>query len=374
MTLDELVRLLHGRIALRLDDVAHEARVVGVEDHLRLRDLEVECTARAPLHAELLRELVEHRQLLDPRPVLLAAAAEVAVQRGCDAGIVEARLALDHRRRVCDVDELGVVVVVEPHDHRAAIDERIERADARRQLVRQHRDHPIRQVHRDAAQRRFLVEASPTARMQTSATATQMRVPCGPGSMQSASSKSRAVSGSIVQNLRSRRSMRSARSRSVSCCEVATAWAIASCGNSIGMIAHARIFSISVRGSSGSPRMSNLPAIAARGVGIARDLDDHGISVLALRCVVDADTSVVRGDPWIVGLEVDRAADLAQDVGQARATTREHLADAAFGAAHAGPGVDDDAITVERGAAILRGHEHGLAVLGLHEAVPADGP
>ena len=105
--LDELVGLLDRRIALGLDDVAHEARIVGVEHDLRLGELELERAARPALRAQHLRERVEPLELADPRPVLLAAAAEVAAERRRDAGVVEARLAADHRRGVADVDELG---------------------------------------------------------------------------------------------------------------------------------------------------------------------------------------------------------------------------------------------------------------------------
>src|SRR5215203_5847243 len=73
--------------------------------------------------------------------------------------------------------------------------------------------------------------------------------------------------------------------------------------------------------------------LAARGIGIPRDLDDDGIAVFALWRIVDADAAVVRGDARIIGLEVHGATDAAQDAGEARATTGEHFGDSTFGAA-----------------------------------------
>src|SRR5690606_29193536 len=68
------------------------------------------------------------------------------------------------------------------------------------------------------------------------------------------------------------------------------------------------------------------------------------------------------------GLEIDRPADAAQDAGDASAAALDHLGHATFGAAHAGPRIDRDLVTVHRRTAVLRGHEHG-AFLGGDEAV-----
>jgi hypothetical protein len=101
--LDELVGLLDRGVALGLDHVADQARIVGVEHDLGLGDLEVERAARLALLAKLARQRVEPRQLARPLSVLLAAAAEVALERSGDAGIVESRLAADHGSGVADV-------------------------------------------------------------------------------------------------------------------------------------------------------------------------------------------------------------------------------------------------------------------------------
>jgi hypothetical protein len=59
--------------------------------------------------------------------------------------------------------------------------------------------------------------------------------------------------------------------------------------------------------------------LAARGIRVARDLDDDRVAILAALRILDRHATVVGGDPRIVGLEVHAARDPPQDAGQARA-------------------------------------------------------
>jgi hypothetical protein len=105
--LDELVGALDVGVALGAHDVAHQPRIVGVEDDLGLGQIEIERAAGAALGAQRLGQRVQALELAEPRPVGLAPAAEVAAQRGRDAGVVEARLRADHRRGVALADQLA---------------------------------------------------------------------------------------------------------------------------------------------------------------------------------------------------------------------------------------------------------------------------
>ena len=134
-----------------------------------------------------------------------------------------------------------------------------------------------------------------------------------------------------------------------------------------------RIFSISVRGSLGSPS-TWMTRADERLVGVrrvARDLGDDGLAVLgAARAAVEEHVAARRCDARIVGLDVAGAARLAQRAGQLGAAALEHFFDAPFGALVAEPGRDGDAIAVHRRGAVARGDvDVVLAVVARDEAV-----
>src|SRR6185312_8661720 len=105
--------------------------------------------------------------------------------------------------------------------------------------------------------------------------------------------------------------------------------------------------------------------------GIARDLGDHGLSVLgAAGGSIEEHVAAGGADARIVGLDEAGAALLAQGAGELGAAALEDLLDAALGALVAEPGGDGDAIAVHRRAAVAAGDvDVVLAVVARDEAV-----
>ncbi len=143
--LDQAVRVVaHFRDDLR--DLA-----VVVENHARFGGLEVDRTAlgaRLEQHAE---QLVEVLQVGQQRGELLARGGVLLVQ-GCRyLGVGQARMRPDHRR----IEAVGLDVArhgdAHVGHHGQTLDLRVQRAEAVGELLRQHRDHPAREVHRVAA-------------------------------------------------------------------------------------------------------------------------------------------------------------------------------------------------------------------------------
>ena len=203
--LDHRIRLPLAGIAPRFTDVAHQPRIVVVELDERLGDVEVQRAAREPRRAQLAGEACRCARSAGRNGSYLRRLPRVSPpSAAATPGIVEARARMNHRRARSHVSiDLGVAIEVDAHDHRQPIFLRDQRADVRRQRLRQHRDRAVGQVDAAAAAPRLAVERRcPRARSarRRRPRPTAAMPPLGRLSIATASSKSRAVSGSIVVN------------------------------------------------------------------------------------------------------------------------------------------------------------------------------
>ncbi len=141
--LDQAVRV----VTLLGDDFLDLA--ARVEHHARLDRFEVDRAALLALAVQRLEDFVERRQVRR-RP----ARGEL----GPHLGVGQARLGAEHRRIELVVAHFALRADRHLAHHRQAIDVGIERAQAVGDLLRQHRDHAAREVHRGTALARREVE------------------------------------------------------------------------------------------------------------------------------------------------------------------------------------------------------------------------
>ncbi|MNC22364.1 hypothetical protein D3C75_703630 [compost metagenome] len=80
------------------------------------------------------------------------------LQQLADLGVGQARMGVDHRLVELVAGQLAALRHGHLADHGQAIDQRIQRAQAVGQLLGQHRDHPLGEIHRVAALDRLLVQ------------------------------------------------------------------------------------------------------------------------------------------------------------------------------------------------------------------------
>jgi len=137
-----------GEVVLRGPHADHEAR--GIEQYLRLRQVEVDRSARRPPSAEPLGCLCRQRQRT--ADVLFEIVGPCSVlEPGAHLGVRAASPHPDH-------PALGAVPLhpalgrdEKPHRERQSVHPLAQRAELARQRLRQHRHAPPRQVHRGAA-------------------------------------------------------------------------------------------------------------------------------------------------------------------------------------------------------------------------------
>ena len=129
-----------------------------VEDHPGLGGLEVDRAAlgaRLQQHPEHLVEVFQMRQQFAQ---LIANGRILLVQGGGDLGVGQPGMREHHRR----IEAIGLDLAGQPDahvaDHAQPLDLRIQRTQPVRQLFRQHRNHPSREIHRVAAVAPFMVE------------------------------------------------------------------------------------------------------------------------------------------------------------------------------------------------------------------------
>ena len=129
----------------------HDAQdlALGVKLHSRLDRIEVDRAAPGALLEQRLEELVQGLQL----------GARAAVgERLPDAGVGKPRLRAEHRRVELVARDAAIRRDRHVADHRQAVHVRIQRAQAVGDLLRQHRDHAAREIHRGAALQRIRIE------------------------------------------------------------------------------------------------------------------------------------------------------------------------------------------------------------------------
>jgi hypothetical protein len=270
-------------------------------------------------------------------------------------------------------DQPGLAIVVEADHHRAPIDVGVERADAARELVRQHRDHPIGQVDRDPAQGRLAIERV---------------VP--PHVVRDVGDRDPDPGATVGAVLDAQRVVEVARGLGVDRAEPAIAQV-----DPVGVIRRADLAGGRLGHRDGGRRelhrqrgasedlldlgarivgvAEHLEHPARQGVvarrGIARDLDHDRLALGRGRPTLEGDLPEVGGDPRVVGSQDDLPADPAQDAGDAGPAPRQDVDHAPLDALDPDPGRDPDLIAVERGAAVLGRDEHVAPVGQGDEAV-----
>jgi hypothetical protein len=145
-----------GVVAFDAMDVADLA--VVAELHLRLDRLEVDrATPRAGLHEDT-EELLECAQMRQHGRQSCGRFRRRIAERGPDLVVRQTRLRMHHRGMEGIAHDIAAWAEIHLADHAQAIDAGVERTDAVRQRLRQHRDHAPREVHRVAAVGRLEVE------------------------------------------------------------------------------------------------------------------------------------------------------------------------------------------------------------------------
>ena len=150
--LDQPVRV----VALRRHDVLDLALLI--EQHLRLDGLEIDGAA---LRARLGENVIQRVQILQMRHEMRRhrrADRSLQAERGRHPVVGEARLRAHHR----GIEAVGPDLALRVHAHFAhhaqAVHVRIERTQAVGELLRQHRNHAAREIHRIAALARSRVQ------------------------------------------------------------------------------------------------------------------------------------------------------------------------------------------------------------------------
>ena len=371
--LDHRVGLPLARIAARLADGAHQARIVAIELHERLGEIEVERPAGEPRHAQLPRQRVHRPQRRQKRLVLLPLAARVAPQRRRHARVVEPRLRVDHRRHEVAVDDVGLPIEIDPHHHRQPVLLGDQRAQPRRERLGQHRDRPARQVDAAAAPERLVVERRPLPHVVRDV---GHRDPEARPAVRQLLQRHRVVE--VARRLGiDRREGDLAQIRPVDA--IGERDRVAEGGGDpldlVGELlldvgAGEHLLDLRARVVGVTQHLQHLRLDRPVGdVGVAGDLGDHGDPVARL-----GDRPAQRhqaGDARIVGLQhlvLPAPHQLAGDLG---AAAREHAGHPTLDPSDAGPGLDLDGVAVHRRPAVAGRDVHVLGfVVGDDEAVP----
>ncbi len=370
--LDHRVGLALARIAARLADVAHQARIVLVELDEGLGQIEVERTALHAQRAQLARQRIHRAQRRQVRLVLLALAARVAGQRRRDTGVVEPRAGMNHRRAEVAPDDLRVLVEVDLRDHRQPILLGHQRAQARRQRLGQHRDRAARQVDAAAAAPRLDVDRRALAHV-----------------VRDVGDRDPQARAAVRQPFDRDRVVEVARRLGIDRQEgdLAQVGAIGALGRQ-HLLRHAlgdaRDLVGKLVGHVGAGQ--HLLDLGARVVGIAQHLQHLGLDRAARHLGVAGDLGHHRladqghgdvaaqrhraGDARVVGLQNNLLAGALELAGDLGAAARQHAQNAPLDAAHGGPGLDLDGVAVHGGAAVARRNVHVFRlVVGDDEAV-----
>ncbi len=371
--LDHGIRLLLARIAPRLADRAHQPRIVVVQLDERFGDIEVQRAARQARLPELARQRIHRAQIRQQRLVFAPLAARVARQRRRDAGIVQPRARVDHRRRKIGADDVRVAIEVDARDHRQPVFLRDQRTDARRQRLGQHRDGAAGQVDAAPALARLGVDRRPLAHVvrDVGDRDPQPRAAVGPGL-----DRHRVVE--VARRLRI-----DGRERNVAQIGAIDAVGVAHLLRQAVGVARDVVGEVLLDAGHrqdlldlGARVIGIAQYLQHRGldrpvgnVGITRDLGDHRRAVRRVRHGAGqrhraADARVVR----LQDLLLAAPAELAGDLG---AAARQHGQHAPFDALAAQPGLDLDGVGVHGGAAVVSRHVDVFGfVVGYDEAIP----
>ena len=128
------------------------------EDHLRLDRLEVDRAALFARLQQLVEQLVEMLQMRHDRGIALCQLAVRFGQHRGDLVIGQARLGMHHRRIEAVAFDVAAAADMHVAHHAQSIHMRVQRTQAVGQLLRQHRDHAARKIHRVAAVDRLAVQ------------------------------------------------------------------------------------------------------------------------------------------------------------------------------------------------------------------------
>ena len=142
--LDQSVRV----VAAHRNDVLDLA--LRVEQHHRLDGFEVDRTALAACLAEDLEQGVERLQMRLQKPVNIALRLRHTVQPVPDLFIGQPRVRAENRRIETVVGDFAGVVDSHVANHRQAVDVGVQRTQTVGKLLRQHRNHPAREIDRVA--------------------------------------------------------------------------------------------------------------------------------------------------------------------------------------------------------------------------------
>ena len=149
----ELLDQAVGVVARAASDLGHPSALV--EDDLRLGQVEVDGSAQAALPGELLRQLAGDEQVRHQRGRV---GVRRAAQRRSDLGVGEPRVAAHHRVVEIGLQRPAFGVERQIADHAEAVDVGVERADAVRQALGEHRQHGAGKVDAGAAAQAFAIE------------------------------------------------------------------------------------------------------------------------------------------------------------------------------------------------------------------------
>src|SRR5262249_61434454 len=122
-----------------------------VEEALRLGKIEVDRAALAPPGTEETRESLGALERLEQMPEVAPHVGIAIDERLLHATVGEPRVAPHDRVVEGRAEEPSARLVLEPDRLHEAILAGLQAADAGRELLRQHRDHAVREVHARAA-------------------------------------------------------------------------------------------------------------------------------------------------------------------------------------------------------------------------------
>ena len=117
------------------------------EDHLRFNRLEVNCAAFLSRLQQLLEQLVKVLQMRHDGGIARSQSAIRLCQHFRNLVVSQARLGMHHRRVETVFHDIALGADLHVAHHAQAINLWIERTQAVGQLLRQHRNHPAREIH-----------------------------------------------------------------------------------------------------------------------------------------------------------------------------------------------------------------------------------